>query len=145
VVERDPALLPGLTAGQWQGRARIAFAAATGLALVTLGALGFGWRPHPALLIVPGALVLAGFVTWIALGEFAVRRMRAEHDRGYSTTIDVAGMDLRDPRTGDLARAAGEAIADRPPESFVARMLRIPRGSLLDRPPRDSGSTPDSG
>ena len=137
MVERDPALLPGPTAGQWQGRARLVFAEAMGVLLVTLGALGFGWRPHPAVLIVPGAVVLVGFVAWIVLGEVAVRRMRVEHDHGYSTTLDVAEVDLRDPRTGVLLRVAGEATPEAPAESLVTRMLRVPRGSLLDRPPRD--------
>lgn len=137
MVARDPALLPGLTAGQWQGRARLVFAASIGLLLVTLGALGFGWRPHPVALIVPGTLVLAGFVAWVVLGEIAVRRMRLEHDAGYSTTLDVAGVDLRHPRTGELVRVAGDATPTAPPESMIARMLRAPRGSLLDRPPRD--------
>lgn len=136
MIERDPALLPGPTAGQWQGRARLAFSASIGLLLVTLGALGFGWRPQPVYLIAPGALVLIGFVVWIVLGEFAVRRMRAEHDRGYSTTLDVSAVDLRHPRTGELVRAAGEATPEQRPESMIARMLRVPRGSLLDRPPR---------
>jgi hypothetical protein len=112
-------------------------ALAIGLLLITLGALGFGWRPHPAVLIVPGAVVLADFVAWIVLGEFAVRRMRAERDAGYSTTLDVTEVDLRHPRTGALLRVAGEATPPPPPESLISRMVRMPRGSLLDRPPRD--------
>jgi hypothetical protein len=138
VIERDPALLPGLTAGQWQGRARLALALAIGLGLAALGALGFGWRPHPAVLIAPGALVVAGFVVWIVLGEVALRRMRAEHDRGYSTTLDVAEIDLRHPRTGELVRAAGEQPVEAPQQSLIGKMLQFPRGSFLDRtqPPR---------
>jgi hypothetical protein len=139
VVERDPALLPGPTAGQWQGRARLALTLAIGLGIVTLGALGFGWRPHPLVLIVPGAPVLVGFVAWIVLGELAVRRMRAEHDRGYSTTLDLDQVDLRHPRTGALVRAAGAVVVDAPPQSLIGRMLQFPRGSYLDRsqpPPR---------
>jgi hypothetical protein len=137
MTERDPALLPGPTAGQWQDRARLVLALAIGLLLITLGALGFGWRPHPAVLIVPGAVVLADFVAWIVLGEFAVRRMRAERDAGYSTTLDVTEVDLRHPRTGALLRVAGEQTPAPPPESLISRMVRMPRGSLLDRPPRD--------
>ncbi|GHF24458.1 hypothetical protein [Pseudolysinimonas yzui] len=137
MIERDPALLPGPTAGQWQGRARLVFAASVGLLLVTLGALGFGWRPHPVVLIVPGVVILAGFVAWIVLGESALRRMRAEHDSGYSTTLDVSEIDLRDPRTGVLVRAAGEPPVQPRQEALVWRMLQFPRGSLLDRSPRD--------
>ena len=142
MVERDPALIPGPTAGQWQGRARFVFVAAIGLLLVVLGALGFGWRPHPAVLIVPGAFVLAGVVAWIVLGEIALRRMRAERDAGYSTTLDLAEVDLRDPRTGVLVRAAGEAPVVPTAEPLVTRMLRLPRGSFLERtgpppPPAD--------
>lgn len=145
MTERDPALLPGPTAGQWQGRARLVFAASIGVLLLTLAALGFGWRPHPALLIVPGAVVLVNFVAWIVLGEVTLRHMRAEHDRGYSTTIDVAEMDLRDPRTGVLVRAAGQPTIQPRQDALVWRMLQFPRGSLLDRsqpaespqPPRD--------
>jgi len=133
MVERDPALIPGLTAGQWQGRARLVFVLAIGLLLVVLGALGFGWRPHPAVLIVPGAVVLAGFVAWIVLGEFALRRMKAERDAGYSTTLDLAEVDLRDPRTGVLVRAAGEPPVTATAEPLVTRMLRLPRGSFLER------------
>lgn len=137
MVERDPALLPGPTAGQWQGRARLLFAIAIGVLLITLGALGFGWRPHPAVLIVPAVVVLVDFVAWIVLGEFAVRRMQAEREAGYSTTLDVTEVDLRDARTGALLRVAGESTPEVPAESMVARMLRVPRGSLLDRPPRE--------
>lgn len=137
MAERDPALLPGPTAGQWQGRARLLFAIAIGVLLITLGALGFGWRPHPAVLIVPAVVVLVDFVAWIVLGEFAVRRMQAERNAGYSTTLDVTEVDLRDARTGVLLRVAGESTPEAPAESMVARMLRVPRGSLLDRPPRE--------
>lgn len=145
MVERDPALLPGPTAGQWQGRARLLFAIAIAVLLITLGALGFGWRPHPAVLIVPGTIVVIDFVAWIVLGEFALRRMRAERDRGYSTTLDLPGVDLREPRTGGLVRAAGEPPAQPRQDALVWRMLQFPRGSLLDRsrpaesphPPRD--------
>lgn len=137
MIERDPALLPGPTAGQWQGRARLLFAASIGLLLVTLGALGFGWRPYPVVLIVPGVVILAGFVAWIVLGEFALRRMRAEHDSGYSTTLDVSEIDLRDPRTGVLVRAAGEPPVQPRQEALVWRMLQFPRGSLLGRSPRE--------
>lgn len=140
MVVRDPVLLPGPTAGQWQGRARLVFALSIGLLLVTLGALGFGWRPYPSVLIVPGAVVLAGFVAWIVLGEIALRRMRAEHDSGYSTTLDVTAVDLRDPRTGELVRLAGEETVQPRTESLIGRMLQFPRGSYLDRtqpPSRD--------
>jgi hypothetical protein len=105
--------------------------------LVALVALGFGWRPHPAFLIVPGGLVLVGLVAWVVLGEVGVRRMRVERDAGYSTTIDVPAVDLRHPQTGVLLRVAGETTPEAPPESMVSRMLRVPRGSMLDRPPRD--------
>jgi tRNA(Ser,Leu) C12 N-acetylase TAN1 len=71
------------------------------------------------------------------LGEIAVRRMRVERDAGYSTTLDVPAVDLRHPRTGVLVRVAGETTPVSPPESMVSRMLRVPRGSILDRPPRD--------
>jgi hypothetical protein len=137
MIERDPALLPGPTAGQWQGRARLVFAASIGVLLLTLAALGFGWRPHPAFLIVPGAIVLVNFVAWIVLGEVALRRMRAERDRGYSTTLDLMEVDLRDPRTGALVRAAGEPPIQPRQDALVWRMLQFPRGSLLERPPRE--------
>jgi hypothetical protein len=137
VTERDPALLPGPTAGQWQGRARLVLVIAIAQLLVALVALGFGWRPHPAFLIVPGGLVLVGLVAWVVLGEVGVRRMRVERDAGYSTTIDVPAVDLRHPQTGVLLRVAGETTPEAPPESMVSRMLRVPRGSMLDRPPRD--------
>jgi hypothetical protein len=133
MTERDPALLPGPTAGQWQGRARLVLAASLGLLLVTLGALGFGWRPYPAVLIVPGAVVLAGFVAWIVLGEIAVRRMRAEHDSGYSTTLDVPAVDLRHPFTGELVRAADEAPVQPRTESLIGRILQFPRSAFLGR------------
>jgi hypothetical protein len=144
MVERDPALIPGPTAGQWQGRARLVFVVAIGLLLVALGALGFGWRPHPAVLVIPGVLVLAGIVAWIVLGEFALRQMRDERAAGYSTTLDVVDVDLRDPRTGALVRVAGEAPVTAPTEPLVTRMLRLPRGSFLERtgPRSDPPSAP---
>lgn len=133
MVERDPALVPGPTAGQWQGRARVVFATAIGLLLVTLGALGFGWRPPLPVLLVPAALVLAGLVAWFVLGELGMRAMRAESAAGYSTTLDVPGVDLRHPRTGALERAADEPPVVAKPESIIGRMLRVPRGTLVDR------------
>lgn len=139
MVERDPALLPGPTAGQWQGRARLVLALAIGVLLVTLGALGFGWRPHPAVLIVPGAVVLADFVAWIVLGEFAIRRMRAERDAGYSTTLDVTDVELRHPRTGVLLRVAGESPTQPRTGSLIGRMLQVPRGSFLQRSQQPHG------
>lgn len=142
VVERDPALLPGPTAGQWQGRALLVVATTIALVLVTLLVLGFGWRPHPAVLIVPGGVVLAGLVAWIVLGEIGLRAMRAERSAGYSTTLDVPGVDLRHPRTGALLRPAAEEPASAAPESLIARMLRVPRGSLLDRGRPSGDSTP---
>ena len=131
MIVRDPALLPGPTAGQWQGRARRLLALAVGLLLVVLVALNFGWRPHPAVLIVAGVGALAGFVAWIVLGGIALRRMRDERDRGYSTTLDVATVDLRHPRTGALLRAAGDVTRNPDTESLIGRMLRFPRGSVL--------------
>ena len=142
MVERDPALIPGPTAGQWQGRARLVLWAAIALLLIVLGALGFGWRPHPALLIVPAAIVVAGFVAWIVLGAFALRRMRDERDAGYSTTLDLVGVDLRDPRTGVLVRVAGEPPVAAPAEPLVTRMLRLPRGSFLERTGAQAGDRP---
>jgi hypothetical protein len=137
MVERDPALVPGPTAGQWQGRARLVFAATIGLLLVTLGALGFGWRPPLPVLIVPAGLVVAGLVAWFVLGEKALRAMRIESAAGYSTTLDVAGVDLRHPRTGALERSAAEPPVVAKPESMIARMLRVPRGTFVDRMIRD--------
>jgi len=143
MVERDPALIPGLTAGQWQARARRAFVLAVGFLLAVLGALGFGWRPHPAALIIPGALVIGGFIAWIVLGEVTLRRMRDERDAGYSTTLDIVDVDLRDPRTGVLVRAAGEPPLTETAEPLVTRMLRLPRGSFLERTGSRSDASSD--
>jgi hypothetical protein len=137
VVERDPTLVPGPTAGQWQGRARLVFAATIGLLLVTLGALGFGWRPPLPVLIVPAVLVAAGLVAWFVLGELSLRAMLAESAAGYSTTLDVAGVDLRHPRSGALERSAAEPPVVAKQESMIARMLRVPRGTVVDRMIRD--------
>ena len=82
--------------------------------------------------------MLADLFAWIVLGELAVRRMRAERAAGYSTTLDVAGVELRHPRTGALVRGAAADPVTAEPESLVTRMLRIPRGSLLDRDRRSS-------
>jgi hypothetical protein len=137
MVERDPALVPGPTAGQWQGRARLVVALTFGLLLATLGALGFGWRPPLPVLIVPAGLVAAGLVAWFVLGEKTVRAMRVESAAGYSTTLDVAGVDLRHPRTGALERSATEPPVVAKQESMIARMLRVPRGTFVDRMTRD--------
>lgn len=133
MVERDPVLIPGLTAGEWQGRARVSFVVGAATLLVVLGALAFGWRPHPVVLILPGVLVVAGFVGWLVFGEIALRVMRREREAGYSTTLDLIEVDLRDPHTGALVRAAGERPYLAPAVPFVSRMMRVPRGSLLDR------------
>lgn len=124
------------------GRARIALAATVAVVIVTLAVLGFGWRPAPIVLVPVGVVVLAGFVAWIVLGEAALRRMRAERERGYSTALDVPGIDFRHPVTGELERAAGEVVRVPREESLIARMLRVPPGTWLAAQQRRDEDTP---
>jgi hypothetical protein len=103
-MNRDPALLPGLTAFQLEVRARVVLAAGAFVLLVDVVLLAARTPVHPAVLISLGVVALAGFVGWIVLGAIAQRRQRDEMRAGYSTTVDAAGYDLRHPVTGALHR-----------------------------------------
>ncbi len=103
-MQRDPALLPGPTAQQWETRARFVLAAGGLLLLIDVVLLSARAPVHPSILIALGVVALAGFVGWIVLGAFSQRRQREEMRAGYSTTVDAAGYDLRHPVTGALER-----------------------------------------
>lgn len=141
---RDPGALPGLSAAELQGRARVALAAGVIALLVVAAFLGFGARPSVLEAVLLLAPAFAGFVAWLVLGGLAGRRMRAERDAGYSTVLDVPGFALRDGRTGELRRAADQPpIAAEPAGPLVMRMFRIRPGSWL-APRSESPSSPES-
>jgi hypothetical protein len=136
--ERDPALIPGLTAGQWETRAQIALAGVVGAIPVALIAVAFGAPATPALAGVTVGVLVAFFVVWIVLTRRSLATIKAERAAGYSTVIDAAGFELRHPVTGALERAAQvpPVIPGRVHRSLVAGMLRVrpdsPLGKRLD-------------
>lgn len=103
---RDPALLPGPTAQQWDGRSRIALGAAISVIPLALLGAALGVPASPGYLLVCSALFVAGFAVWIVLGQFSLAKLRAEMDAGYSTMMDIEGFALRHPITGALERSA---------------------------------------
>lgn len=133
-MNRDPALLPGPTAAQWDLYARLCSLVGSVLLLgaAVLFAAGVPW--HPAVFIVLGSLGLVGYVGWFVLGARSQRQVRRETAAGYSTTLDAAGFDLRHPVSGALERSAAE-----PPSglgrrrSFLLDNLRIRPGTWVDR------------
>lgn len=86
-----------------------------------------------------GVVVVAGLVGWAVLGFLGTARMRDERDAGYATAADVPGLELRDARTGQLLRArdVDPAAVETDPRPLIARLLRVPPGSLLERVTRD--------
>jgi hypothetical protein len=133
-MDRDPALLPGPTAQQWDTRARVALAAGGVMLLAAVVLLAIGAAVHPSVTGAFGVAALAGFVAWIVLGGRAQRRLRDEMHAGYSTMVDAAGYDLRDPVTGALQRdrtqpPAGPARR----RSFLLDNLRIKPDTWVDR------------
>ena len=133
-MSRDPALLPGPTAQQWDVRARVVLAAGAFVLLVDVVLLSARAPVHPSILIALGIAALAGFVGWIALGVVAQRRQREEMRAGYSTTVDAAGYDLRHPVTGVLERDRTEPPASRPRRrSFLLDNFRIRSDTWVDR------------
>lgn len=113
--------------------------------LITLVALGVGWRPAPVVLAIPAAVVLAALVAWSVLGIRATGQMARERAAGYATAADLAGLEFRDARTGALLRARDVAPTPRAddPRPLVARLFQVTPGSILDRtgrPGRGSAS-----
>lgn len=104
--ERDEALLPGPTAQQWDGRARIALALAILVIPAAALGVGLGAQPGPLYFTICAAILVLFFAAWLVLGEISLRTMRAEMAAGYSTVLDTTGFALRHPITGALERAA---------------------------------------
>ena len=133
-MDRDPALLPGPTAQQWETRARVVLAAGAFVLLIDVVLLSARAPVHPSILIALGIAALAGFVGWIVLGAFAQRRQREEMQAGYSTTVDAAGYDLRHPVTGVLERDRTEPPDTRPRRrSFLMDNFRIRPDTWMER------------
>jgi hypothetical protein len=133
-MERDPALLPGPTAQQWEVRARVVLAAGAFVLLVDVVLLAARAPVHPSILIALGIAAFAGFVGWLVLGVFALRRQRDEMRAGYSTTVDAAGYDLRHPVTGALERDRTEPPVERPRRrSFLMDNFRIRSDTWMER------------
>jgi hypothetical protein len=64
---------------------------------------------------------------------------------GYSTMVDAAGYDLRDPVTGALQRDRAEPPAGAPPRrSFLLDNLRVRGGTWVDRRQADGSRAPEN-
>jgi len=133
--ERDPALIPGPTAAQWDLFAK--FALAGSVFAIAIGIIAVAVGVPPTIPFATGVLivVVAFFVGWLGLTQRGLATLRAEQRAGYSTVLDVAGYALRHPVTGALERAADEPPADSNPRrrSLVAGMFRVRPGSALDK------------
>lgn len=141
VIGRDPALLPGPTAHQLRGRARIALYAGFGAFVVApVGAL-IGIHVTTAYTTVFGAVIGVALIAWLAIGSQAQAKLKSEKAAGYSTTIDAAGFDLRHPVTGALLRSKKVAPAKPPRVSFLLQNFRMRPGTWaadrLDEKPAD--------
>ena len=133
-MDRDPALLPGPTAQQLDMRAGALLAVGAFVLLVDVVLLAARTPVHPSVPVALGALALAGFVGWVALGAVAQRRQRDEMRAGYSTTVDAAGYDLRHPVTGALERDHTVPPASRPKRrSFLMDNFRVRANTWMDR------------
>ena len=133
-MDRDPALLPGPTAQQWDVRARLCLIAGGALLLVVVALLVSRSAVHPSVIIAFGVAALSGFVAWIVLGAVAQRRQRDEMRSGYSTTVDAAGYDLRHPVTGALERDSTVPPDSRPRRrSFLMDNFRVRPDTWIDR------------
>ena len=133
-MTRDPALLPGPTAAQWDVRARILLAAGAFVLLVDVVLLAARAPVHPSILMALGVVALAGFVAWIVLGARSQRRLREEMHAGYSTMVDAAGYDLRHPITGALERDRTEPPVGPPRRrSFLMDSFRIRPDTWMER------------
>ena len=146
-MTRDPALLPGPTAHQWDVRARVLLAAGGLVLLIDVVLLAARAPVHPSILIALGIVALAGFVGWIVLGVLSHRRQREEMRAGYSTTVDAAGYDLRHPVSGALERDRTEAPDSRPRRrSFLMDNFRIRPDTWMERraDPEDDPTPPGS-
>ncbi len=133
-MDRDPALLPGPTAQQWDLRARLVLVGGAIVLLVAVVLFAARAPVHPSIPIALGIAALAGFVGWLVLGARSQRRQREEMLAGYSTTVDAAGYDLRHPVTGALERDRSEPPAGPPRRrSFLLDNFRIRSDTWVDR------------
>ena len=133
-MTRDPALLPGPTAHQWDVRARLLLVAGAFVLLVDVVMIAARTPVHPSILVALGIVALAGFVGWLVIGGIAQRRQREERLAGYSTTVDAAGFDLRHPITGALERDRSVPPDPLPKRrSFLMDNLRIRSDTWMDK------------
>ncbi|MCY7412290.1 MAG: hypothetical protein LH471_04535, partial [Salinibacterium sp.] len=125
--ERDPALVPGPTAAQWDLFAKLALAGSVVAIAVGIVAVAVGVPPTIEFAIAVLVVVVAMFCVWLGLSQRALVTLRAEQRAGYSTVLDAAGYALRHPVTGALERAEDELPADtnRTRRSLVAGMFRV--------------------
>jgi hypothetical protein len=125
VTTRDQALLPGPTAGEWLGRARLALGLGVFPVLVALVLRGAGVDVPLGVVLAAAVIAVAGFVGWAAAGQAATRRMREERDAGYATAADVPGLARRHPTTGVLERPADVEPTEED-RSLLRRLLSAP-------------------
>ena len=133
-MNRDPALLPGPTAAQWDVRARLMLVAGAFVLLVDVVMIAARTPLHPSILIALGVVALAGFVGWLVVGGISQHRQRDEMLAGYSTTVDAAGYDLRHPITGALERDRSVPPDPLPKRrSFLMDNFRVRPDTWMDR------------
>lgn len=135
MMTRDPALIPGPTAAQWELFSKFALAGSVFTVAIGIIAVALGVPSTISFAIGVLIVVVAFFAVWLGLSQRALATLRAEQRAGYSTVLDVAGYALRHPLTGALERAADEPPADSDPQrrSLVAGMFRVRPGSPLDK------------
>jgi hypothetical protein len=121
--ERDPALLPGTSAGIWRARSGVVRWIAIA---VFLAALAFeyavGVLPAGVEWLTVLALPIVLTLCAIALAQKAGRVLQRELVAGYTTYSDAPGYDLRHPATGYLFR--GWKTPPAPRAQFLLRFER---------------------
>ena len=119
-------LVDGPTAAQFDLGGRLSW-----LAAVVLGATAVVLGPPAS--IVLAALSILAIVGAVLFGVRSSRVVRLEKQAGYSTVFDVAGYELRDPRTRNLVRAADVAPENPGRRSIFRSMLSVKPGTVLAR------------
>ena len=128
--ELDAELVSGPTACQLDVRGKLAglgipLSLLVGALLLAAGFSGPALVGALSALVVLAAIASTLFMLWSGA---VVKREKAA---GYSTMYDVAGYELRDPKTLELLRAADEKPTGTMRRSIFRAMLTIKPGTLV--------------